>query len=83
MVMKRTISLLLVLVLALSVTAALADDSNNLNKDGYSTSYTYGYDYWKDVQESPDAYRVKTVIDSITLGLDHTGVRAGALPPPP
>ena len=70
MVMKRTISLLLVLVLALSVTAALADDSNNLNQDGYSTSYTYGYDYWKDVQESPDAYRVKTVIDSITLGLD-------------
>lgn len=70
MVMKRTISLLLVLILALSVIAAHADDSNNLNQDGYSTSYTYGYDYWKDVQESPDAYRVKTVIDSITLGLD-------------
>ncbi|MER1994333.1 MAG: hypothetical protein ABS897_09880, partial [Eubacteriales bacterium] len=70
MMMKKTISFLLVLVMLLSVCTALADDSFNLNKDGYSTSYTYGYDYWGDVQESPDAYRVTTVIDSVTLGLD-------------
>ena len=68
--MKRKISFLLVLVMLFSVSAALADDSFNLNKDGYSTSYTYGYDYWGDVQESPDAYRVTTVLDSVSLGLD-------------
>ena len=39
-------------------------------EDGFSTSYTYTYDYWEDVQESPDAYRVATVIDSMTLGMD-------------
>ena len=39
--------------------------------DGFSTSYTYTYDYWEDVQSSPDAYRVATVIDSMTLGLEN------------
>ena len=39
--------------------------------DGFSTSYTYIYDYWEDVQESPDAYRVATVIDTMTLGLEN------------
>ena len=39
--------------------------------DGFSTSYTYTYDYWEDVQASPDAYRVATVIDSMTLGLEN------------
>ena len=69
--MKKAISLLLCLMLILPAAVSFADDSNNLNRDGYSTSYTYGYDYWEDVQESPDAYRVKTVIDSNTLGLDE------------
>ena len=68
--MKKRISFLLVFTILLSVTTALADDSFNLNKDGYSTSYTYGYDYWGDVQESPDAYRVTTVLDSVSLGLN-------------
>ena len=68
--MKKTISFLLAVLMLLSVSPVLADDSFNLNKDGYSTSYTYGYDYWGDVQESPDAYRVATVIDSVDLGLD-------------
>ena len=68
--MKKTISFLLVLLMLLSTAGALADDSFNMNKDGYSTSYTYGYDYWGDVQESPDAYRVETVLDSVSLGLD-------------
>ena len=77
--MKKTITLLLALIMILSAAAGLADDSNNMNKDGYSTSYTYGYDYWSDMQESPDAYRVKTVIDSITLGLDD---KAGKLNKP-
>lgn len=44
--------------------------------DGYSSSYTYTYDYWEDVQQSPDAYRVDAMIDSITLGLENlNGVR--------
>ena len=68
--MKKAISFLHVLMLLISVSTALADDSFNMNKDGYSTSYTYGYDYWGDVQEAPDAYRVATVIDSVDLGLD-------------
>ena len=67
--MKKTISFLLILMM-LFTTGALADDSFNVNKDGYSTSYSYGYDYWDDVQEAPDAYRVETVIDSVDLGLD-------------
>ena len=44
-----------------------------LADDGFSTSYTYTYDYWDDVQESPDAYRVVEMIDSTTLGLDSLG----------
>ena len=45
-------------------------------EDGFSTSYTYTYDFWEDSQASPDAYRVATVIDSMTLGLDNLeGVR--------
>ena len=67
---KRVLAIIFgIMMLLLSCTAS-ADDSFNLNKDGFSTSYTYGYDYWGDVQESPDAYRVTTVLDSVSLGLD-------------
>lgn len=69
--MKKAVSFLLILMLLLPAAFALADDSFNLNKDGYSTSYTYGYDYWRDVQESPDAYRIKAVLDSVSLGLEN------------
>ena len=79
MMMKKAISLLLFVILLLPAACSVADSSNNMNHDGYSTSYTYGYDYWEDVQESPDAYRVKTVIDSITLGLSD---KAGKLNKP-
>ena len=57
-------------MMLLFTSSASADDSFNLNKDGFSTSYTYGYDYWGDVQESPDAYRITTVLNSVNLGLD-------------
>ncbi len=64
--MKTIIRLLAVMccmaILLISV-PAIADD-------GFSTSYTYTYDYWEEIQESPDAYRVETVINSMTLGLD-------------
>ena len=33
-------------------------------------NYTYVYDYWGDVQESPDAYTVAQVFDYRALGLD-------------
>ncbi|MCQ2457835.1 MAG: hypothetical protein MJ142_03765 [Clostridia bacterium] len=68
--MKRVLTCLMCVLLLVCETTALADDSYDLNKDGFSTSYTYGYDYWGDVQASPDAYRVSEVIDSVHLGLD-------------
>ena len=68
---KRVLAILFGMILLISSTAS-ADDSFNLNKDGFSTSYTYGYDYWGDVQESPDAYRVEKVLNSVNLGLDVT-----------
>ncbi len=50
--------------LALQPLAAMAIE------DGYSSTYTYNYDYWGDVRESPDAYRVDQVLYSQTLGLE-------------
>ena len=67
--MKKAISLLLAMIL-FSFSAAFADDSNSMKEDGFSTSYSYNYDYWGDVQMSPDPYRVEMVIDSTTLGLE-------------
>ena len=32
--------------------------------------YTYSYDYWGDVQYSPDAYKIVGVFTSVELGLD-------------
>ncbi|MCR5250124.1 MAG: hypothetical protein K6E50_05905 [Lachnospiraceae bacterium] len=34
-------------------------------------NYTYVYDYWEDVQDSPDAYTVARVFDFGALGLDR------------
>lgn len=62
-VLKRSLAILCALALLVPTVALAAND-------GYSNAYTYTYDYWEDSQASPDAYRVKTVIDSITLGLD-------------
>ena len=70
-VMSRVLAVLTVLVLLAATTTVLADDSYDLAHDGFSTSYTYNYDYWGDIQASPDAYRVEKVIDSITLGLEN------------
>ena len=67
---KRISALMLCWCLLLPVCAALADTSFSMAHDGFSTSYTYTYDFWGDVQMSPDAYRVTTVIDAVSLGLD-------------
>lgn len=49
-----------VLFLALVPMVACAEDN----------SYTYIYDYWGDVQDSPDLYSVSKVFTSTDLGLD-------------
>ena len=71
--MKKAISLLLSVFLLFTAAGAFADDSNSMKEDGFSTSYTYNYDYWGDVQMSPDPYRVETIIDSVSLGKDKLG----------
>jgi len=66
--MKKRHRLLLLcmacMLLASSFSGALASE------DGYYSTYTYNYDYWADLRESPDAYRVEQVIYSTTLGLE-------------
>ncbi|MDR2505460.1 MAG: hypothetical protein LBD16_05065 [Oscillospiraceae bacterium] len=60
--MKRIAAMFLLLMLIAGNAYAL--------RDGIDYTYTYTYDYWGDMRESPDAYRVKQVIDSRGLGLD-------------
>ena len=62
--MYRLMALLMILMLLAGMTTAFAAD------DGYPSSYTYNYDYWGDVRESPDAYRVDQVLFSTSLGLE-------------
>ena len=64
------IAAILCAVCMIAVPAAMADDSNSMKQDGFSTSYSYYYDYWGDVQISPDPYRVLTTIDTTSLGLE-------------
>lgn len=71
--MKRMISLLLAVFLLGFAVCACADDSNSMKEDGFSTSYSYIYDYWEDVQMAPDPYRVEMIIDGTTLGMDNLG----------
>ena len=61
---------ILVLALALLLLCACLAES-----DGFSAPYTYNYDYWEDVRESPDAYEVKRVLYSATLGLENSPIR--------
>ncbi len=60
---RRILPLLLAVWLTAAAFPAFA-------KDGYDTTYTYTYDFWGDLRESPDPYRVKTVLTSSLLGLD-------------
>ena len=61
--MKRLLALIMTIFMFASMNTALAVD------DGYPSTYTYNYDYWGDVRETPDAYRVADVIYSGELGL--------------
>ena len=58
-IIKRIAALTLALLLLAMPAAAFAD-----------TGYTYNYDYWDEVQYSPDAYAVRTTITYKELGLD-------------
>lgn len=48
-------------------------------EDGFSGVYTYNYDYWGEVRESPNAYRAQQVVYSVTLGLDKPMLRPQSL----
>lgn len=63
-VMYRLLALIMTVFMFASMNTAQAVD------DGYPSTYTYNYDYWSDIRESPDAYRVSDVIYSGELGLD-------------
>ena len=60
----RLLALCLAAVMLTPLACALAGE------DGYSSTYTYNYDFWNEMHESPDAYRVDQVIYSTTLGLE-------------
>lgn len=46
---------------------------------GYQNQYSYTYDYWGDVRYAPDAYRVRAVMNSSSLGLDISMAAPGSL----
>ena len=73
--MKRT-SRLLALMLAL---LALAQAAAQAAEDGFSSVYTYNYDYWGEVRQSPNAYRTEQVVFSTTLGLEKPMLRPQSL----
>ncbi|MBE5779319.1 MAG: hypothetical protein E7331_08325 [Clostridiales bacterium] len=62
--MHRLMALLTIIIMMAGFSSAYAAD------DGYASSYTYNYDYWGDIRESPDAYRVENVLYSSGLGLE-------------
>ena len=62
--MKRKLTVLCLICVLL--TPLLADAAT----DGYVTTYAYTYDFWDEVQYSPDPYRVSEVIYSVSLGLE-------------
>lgn len=60
----RLLVLLAALIIFMPMTIAYAAE------DGFTSTYTYNYDYWSDIRESPDAYRVSDVIYSSSLNLE-------------
>ncbi len=55
---------------ALSLAAVVLTGSAMTTCAAENRSYTYNYDYWGDVQDSPDAYAVTKVFASVDFGLD-------------
>ena len=71
-VMHRLLALIMTVFMFASINTAYAVD------DAYPSTYTYNYDYWSDIRESPDAYRVESVLFSGDLGLVEGGNNADA-----
>ena len=72
----RGLKRLLALVLALLAIACAAAQAA---EDGFSSVYTYNYDYWGEVRESPNAYRADQVVFSATLDLEKPMLRPQSL----
>ncbi len=72
-VMHRLLALIMTVFMFASINTAFAVD------DAYPSTYTYNYDYWSDIRESPDAYRVSEVLMSGGLGLDKAMKRPQSL----
>ena len=64
--MKRLMKQIAALSLAGLVFAGTA-----MSASAMESSYTYNYDYWGDVQDSPDFYTVRKVYTTAELGLDQ------------
>ena len=64
--MKKLCAKIAVLAAAAAVLAAPVP----VSAAGGEPSYTYNYDYWGDVQDSPDLYSVSKVFTSADLGLE-------------
>ena len=65
--MKNAILRLSAMLLAVCLIAGIPLASA---ADGFNYAYTYTYDYWGDLRNSPDAYRAKALITSADLGLE-------------
>lgn len=63
--MKKTFSRVGAVLLAALILVTTSVDTHAEDR-----SYTYNYDYWGDVQYSPDIYTVSKVFTSTELGLD-------------
>ncbi len=64
--MKKIISFILMTAMAVTVASPLVAYAD----EGVEKGYTYTYDYWGEVQYSPDAYSVVGVYTSVDLGMD-------------
>lgn len=60
-------------------TVVLAGSSMIASAADIERSYTYNYDYWGDVQDSPDAYEVTGVFTSVDLGLETKFINPSGL----
>ena len=61
---KKVLAVLAAVAILVPAAAAYAAE------DGFTSTYTYNYDSWGEIRESPDAYRVEEVIYSTNLGLE-------------
>lgn len=66
--MKRRSIGLAALIFMLSILTGFTVEA--FTDDGSKKGYTYNYDFWSDIQYSPDAYSTANVYTAMDLGLD-------------